>query len=87
MKLNGKLVKKNLGCKIGVTNSINWFFSNVKEGIILEDDIIAHDDFFNTVKFFLKNIGMTKEFGVLVVAIIKTILKGDRDHTILAKFH
>src|SRR4030042_4266219 len=27
----------NLGCKIAVTSAIDWFFENVKEGIILED--------------------------------------------------
>ena len=49
-----KISEKNLGCKIGVTNSINWFFSNVKEGIILEDDIIAHDDFFQYCQILLE---------------------------------
>ncbi len=36
----------NQGCKIGVTNAINWFFENESEGIILEDDCIPHLDFF-----------------------------------------
>tara|TARA_A100001011_G_scaffold303316_1_gene317282 strand:+ start:1897 stop:2874 length:978 start_codon:yes stop_codon:yes gene_type:complete len=38
---------KNQGCKLGVSNAINWFFENEKEGIILEDDCIPHLDFFN----------------------------------------
>lgn len=38
--------KTNQGCKIGVSNAINWFFEHVKEGIILEDDCIPHLDFF-----------------------------------------
>ena len=37
---------KNLGCRLGVTRAINWFFENVDEGIILEDDCIPHPDFF-----------------------------------------
>ncbi len=37
----------NQGCKIGVTNAINWFFENESEGIILEDDCIPHLDFFS----------------------------------------
>ena len=37
---------KNQGCKLGVSNAINWFFENEKEGIILEDDCIPHLDFF-----------------------------------------
>lgn len=36
----------NLGCKLSVSNSINWFFENEKEGIILEDDCFPSIDFF-----------------------------------------
>ncbi len=36
----------NQGCKVGVTNAINWMFKYEKEGIILEDDCIPHLDFF-----------------------------------------
>ena len=45
-ELKWQISNKNLGCKIGVVSAINWFFSNVQEGIILEDDIVAHPDFF-----------------------------------------
>jgi hypothetical protein len=37
---------KNLGCKIGVSSAITWFFENVEAGIILEDDCIPTLDFF-----------------------------------------
>ncbi len=30
--------EKNLGCGKAVSEAINWFFDNVEEGIILEDD-------------------------------------------------
>ena len=36
----------NLGCKLGCTTAIDWFFQNVEEGIILEDDTLPHPDFF-----------------------------------------
>ena len=36
----------NLGCRLGVTRAIDWFFSHVEEGIILEDDCVPHPDFF-----------------------------------------
>ena len=36
----------NLGCRMGMTKAINWFFTNVEEGIILEDDCIPHYEFF-----------------------------------------
>lgn len=38
--------RSNLGCKIAVTSAINWFFENVKEGIILEDDCYPSRSFF-----------------------------------------
>ena len=37
---------RNQGCRQGVVSAINWFFENVEEGIILEDDIVPHPDFF-----------------------------------------
>ena len=37
---------QNLGCKIAVSRAIDWFFENVDEGIILEDDCLPHDSFF-----------------------------------------
>ncbi len=37
---------KNLGCKIAVSSAIDWFFENVEEGIILEDDCLPHPSFF-----------------------------------------
>jgi hypothetical protein len=36
----------NLGIKIGVTSAINWFFQNVENGIILEDDCLPNSSFF-----------------------------------------
>jgi len=37
---------KNLGCKIAVSYAIDWFFENVEEGIILEDDCLPSQSFF-----------------------------------------
>lgn len=36
----------NLGCKMGVSGGINWFFEHEDQGIILEDDCLPHPDFF-----------------------------------------
>ena len=49
-----QIYETNLGCKMGVATAINWFFDNVKEGIILEDDIVAHPDFFIFCQNLLK---------------------------------
>lgn len=36
----------NLGCGVGVSTALNWFFSHVDRGIILEDDILPRESFF-----------------------------------------
>ena len=38
--------KKNLGCKYAVSGAIDWFFENVEQGIILEDDCLPDQSFF-----------------------------------------
>jgi hypothetical protein len=38
--------QSNLGCGLGVSTAISWFFDNVERGIILEDDIIPDPSFF-----------------------------------------
>ena len=37
---------ENLGCGRGVSSGINWFFTHVDRGIILEDDVMPSRDFF-----------------------------------------
>jgi hypothetical protein len=37
----------NLGCGLAVSSAITWFFQNVEEGIILEDDTLPDLSFFN----------------------------------------
>lgn len=38
--------ESNLGCGLGVSTAITWFFENEERGIILEDDIIPDPSFF-----------------------------------------
>ena len=37
---------ENLGCKLAVSLAITWFFENVEQGIILEDDCLPDPSFF-----------------------------------------
>jgi hypothetical protein len=37
---------ENLGCKTAVSSAITWFFENVEQGIILEDDCLPAPSFF-----------------------------------------
>lgn len=38
--------ERNMGCKLGVSSAIEWFFQNEYEGIILEDDVLPKPDFY-----------------------------------------
>ncbi len=38
---------RNLGCKHAVSSAITWFFQNVDEGIIIEDDCLPAPQFFH----------------------------------------
>ncbi len=46
--------ENNLGCGLALSKSINWFFSNEEEGIILEDDCVPSQDFFFFCEFMLE---------------------------------
>jgi hypothetical protein len=37
---------RNLGCRLGVSTAIDWFFEHEEEGIILEDDCVPSQSFF-----------------------------------------
>jgi hypothetical protein len=41
------LRRKNLGCRAAVSEAVSWFFEQVGEGIILEDDCLPDPSFFN----------------------------------------
>jgi len=47
--------EKNLGCGFGVCSAISWFFEQVEEGIILEDDCVPDLSFFPFCKELLSN--------------------------------
>ena len=47
--------KKNRGCKFGMVENIDWFFSNVSQGIILEDDCVPNDYFIDSVSDLLNS--------------------------------
>ncbi|QQS47665.1 MAG: nucleotide-diphospho-sugar transferase [Acidobacteriota bacterium] len=45
--------QSNLGCGRAVSEAINWFFSLVDEGIILEDDTLPSNSFFEYCEYIL----------------------------------
>lgn len=46
--------KENLGCGKAVSSAVSWFFSHEEEGIILEDDVVPHSDFFEYCEILLE---------------------------------
>jgi len=45
--LSTAIHSENLGCRVHVQTAIDWFFNNVSEGIILEDDCLPNVEFFD----------------------------------------
>jgi hypothetical protein len=45
---------KNAGCGRNVSEAITWFFEQVEEGIILEDDCLPNDSFFEYCRVLLE---------------------------------
>ena len=46
INLKTKFYKENKGCGKAMSSSVDWFFNNVKKGIILEDDCLPSLSFF-----------------------------------------
>jgi hypothetical protein len=55
----------NAGCKNGVSNAINWFFEHEEEGIILEDDCVAHPSFFRFCQELLEKYKNDQRIGMI----------------------
>jgi hypothetical protein len=46
--------ERNLGCRVAVSSAIDWFFSHVEAGIILEDDTLPDPSFFRFAEVLLE---------------------------------
>lgn len=57
--------EKNLGCKIAVSEAIGWFFENIEEGIILEDDCVPEPSFFTFCEILLEKYRHTKKVMII----------------------
>jgi hypothetical protein len=53
-EVHTKFEDENLGCRKAVSSAISWFFENVEEGIILEDDCLPSLSFFNFCEILLE---------------------------------
>ena len=57
--------EKNLGCKFGASTAITWFFDNVEEGIILEDDCLPDQSFFTFCTELLEHFRNNKKISMI----------------------
>ena len=51
----------NLGCRKRVSSGLDWVFSKVEEAIILEDDTLPHETFFNFCSTLLEHYRKNEE--------------------------
>lgn len=56
---------RNLGCKIGVSTGISWFFEHEPEGIILEDDVLPDPSFFDYCDALLEKYRFDERVGMI----------------------
>lgn len=56
---------ENLGCGKAVSGAITWFFKNVEEGIILEDDCLPNESFFTFCKLLLEKYRYNDEIAII----------------------
>jgi hypothetical protein len=59
---------KNLGCGLGVSSAIDWFFEFEDVGIILEDDILITESGFNFLSWALKKFRDDESVGCVNAA-------------------
>ncbi|HAS85074.1 MAG TPA: nucleotide-diphospho-sugar transferase [Candidatus Yonathbacteria bacterium] len=60
-----KYSDQNLGCKKGVSSAITWFFDNVEEGVILEDDCLPDPSFFSFCEELLSKYRNTEKVKMI----------------------
>ncbi len=56
---------KNLGLGFGVDSAITWFFENVEQGIILEDDCLPSPSFFEFCEAMLEKYKNNENVGII----------------------
>lgn len=49
-----RFLEQNVGCGLGPSTAITWFFETEEKGIILEDDCVPNSDFFEYASYVLE---------------------------------
>ncbi|MGJ8678306.1 MAG: hypothetical protein ACSHX0_12360 [Akkermansiaceae bacterium] len=77
----------NLGCGLGVSGAINWFFQNVEEGIILEDDCVPSASFFTFCTLMLERYRDDKRISMVTGSNLLSDELQDRDAYFYSKYY
>ncbi len=56
---------QNLGCRYAISTAIDWFFEQVEEGIILEDDCLPDPTFFTFCEAMLSKYRVDEEIFMI----------------------
>ena len=74
-RLHTFFADKNYGCGAGPMTGINWFFSHVESGIVMEDDCLPHLDFFDYCDELLDRYKDDKKFFYNFGEVVTTLHK------------
>lgn len=66
--------EENLGCRNAMSSAISWFFSEVEEGIILEDDCLPDPTFFRYCRELLER--YRDDERVMNISGVNSLLRG-----------
>lgn len=78
--------KKNLGCALNLYYSIKFFFNKEEAGIVLEDDCIPINNFFEFMEFNLIKYKDNKKIGAISGIDRRIIFKNNNCNQYLSKF-
>lgn len=80
--------QENLGCGVAVSEAITWFFDNVEQGIILEDDCLPHPSFFRYCETLLEKYKENENvYGISGDNFQNGIKRGDASYFFSNYFH
>jgi hypothetical protein len=69
--------RQNLGCALGVVSALDWFFNEVEFGIVLEDDCVPDNSFFEFITETKLNVLTTE--GNIVISGHNPFMQRNRD--------
>ncbi len=78
---------KNLGCRLGVSSGISWFFEHVEEGIILEDDCLPNESFFYYCEILLEKYRNENKVMMISGSNPATSIEGENDYFFSRFYH